>query len=45
MWAEQGEWGLSFNEEDYPKEILNVMNELIKIFNENVHQGCCGGCI
>ena len=45
MWAEQGEWRLSFNEEDYPEEILDIMNELIKIFNENVHQGCCGGCI
>ena len=45
MWAEHGEWKLFFNKEDYPPEILNIMNDLINIFNKNVPYGCCGGCI
>lgn len=45
MWAEHGEWHLCIDEEDYPKEILDSMNDLIKVFNDNVPYGCCGGCI
>lgn len=45
MWAEDKAWELFYNKEDYPKAILNIMDELIKIFNDNVIYGCCGGCI
>lgn len=46
MWAEKGEWELSaYRNENYPQEILNIMDDLIKVFNENVPHGCCGGCI
>lgn len=45
MWPEKGEWELLYRNEDYPKEILNILDDLIKIFNENVPYGCCGGCI
>ena len=46
MWAEKGEWELSaYRDEDYPKEILDILNDLIEVFNENVPYGCCGGCI
>lgn len=46
MWAEKGEWELSaYRNEDYPKEILDILDDLIKVFNENVSYGCCGGCI
>ena len=46
MWAEKGKWELSaYSNEDYPKEILDILDDLIKVFNENVPYGCCGGCI
>ena len=47
-WSEtvdRGEWELSFDEKDFPKEIVALMPELIKAFNENVPEGCCGGCV
>lgn len=47
-WSEivdRGEWELSFDEKDFPKEIVAIMPELIKVFNENVPEGCCGGCV
>ena len=43
--AEYGEWYTSITTEKYPQEILDMMDDLIKIFNDNVPQGCCGGCI
>lgn len=46
IWAEKGEWELSaYRNGDYPKEILDILDDLIKVFNENVLYGCCGGCI
>lgn len=45
MSAEKGDWILNYNENNYPKEINELLPELIKIFNKNVKQGCCGGCI
>ena len=47
-WSENvsvGDWELMFDEKDYPPEIAAAMPELIKVFNENVPEGCCGGCV
>ena len=38
-----GPWIL--DKEEIPNELKNMSQELIDIFNENVPQGCCGGCI
>lgn len=40
----EGPWELSYTENDYPDWIVELMPELIKVFNENVMYGCCGGC-
>lgn len=45
MWSEHGEWELSYEPNDYPKEIIELLPDLIKIFNEHVPYGCCGGCL
>lgn len=42
--SRQGEWELCVDCL-YPEEIDNILLDLIKIFNENVPEGCCGGCI
>ena len=41
----KGDWQLDFNKKDYPAGIVALMPELIKMFNENVRNGCCGGCV
>lgn len=38
-----GKWKL--NKRALPEFLKPYGNELIKIFNENVPYGCCGGCI
>ena len=43
--AVEGEWELSYNHKNYPKEIVDLMPQFIEVFNENVPEGCCGGCI
>lgn len=49
MWAEQDDWLINscWNKANstHPQWIIDLLPELIKIFNENVPQGCCGGCI
>jgi len=42
MWAEQGDWEV--NLEEHP-ELEPYRKEITDIVNENVEQGCCGGCI
>lgn len=37
----EGEWKLA----DIEPEFEDVAEELIKVFNQNVPQGCCGGCV
>lgn len=42
MWAEQGEWEIDLFE--HP-ELEPYKEEITRVVNENVPQGCCGGCI
>lgn len=37
----QGEWDIS----DIPHEYEKYRNEIKKVVNDNVHHGCCGGCL
>lgn len=39
--VDQGPWKLT----GVPEEYGEYADELIECFNENVPQGCCGGCI
>ena len=40
-----GPWRASWREKDYPKKILELLPKLLKLFNDNVPHGCCGGCV
>ena len=42
MWAEHGDWEVDL--EEYP-ELEPYKKEIARVVNENVRQGCCGGCI
>lgn len=37
-----GEWGISKWPERFPKEMKELVLEKV---NENIPQGCCGGCV
>ena len=39
MWTEQGEWSVNL-----PDELKQYEDEIIRLVNENVPYGCCGGC-
>lgn len=43
--TEYGDWIYDEALEDYPEFDEEDIKELMRIFNENVPQGCCGGCI
>lgn len=42
MWSEYGDWEIDL--EKYP-ELEPYKEEITQVVNNNVEQGCCGGCI
>lgn len=42
MWTEGGDWEVNLYE--HP-ELEPYKEEITRVVNENVEQGCCGGCI
>ena len=42
MWAVQGDWEINLDE--HP-ELEPYKEEITRVVNDNVEQGCCGGCI
>lgn len=42
MWSEYGDWEIDL--EKYP-ELEPYKEEITQVVNDNVEQGCCGGCI
>lgn len=41
-YVSRGEWSIRNYPEDFPE---NLKKEAVRIVNENVPYGCCGGCI
>lgn len=45
VWQGDWQWDNDIADTDLPKEIVENKELVMKIFNENVQQGCCGGCV
>lgn len=43
LYTETGEWQIDAN--DLPEQFRDLIDEIDRVFNENVDYGCCGGCI
>jgi hypothetical protein len=39
------DWEISAIKKDYPSEIWKILPDVLKVMNENVEGGCCGGCV
>lgn len=39
------DWEMTGSEKDYPPEIWKILPDILKVMNENVDGGCCGGCV
>ena len=42
-YVSNGKW--SINVDNLPEQFRKYASEIDKVFNENVPQGCCGGCV
>lgn len=40
--VEQGDW--LPNEENFPEECIDLIDEIMELVNKNIPKGCCGGC-
>lgn len=41
----KGDWESVAAEREYPPEIFKLLPDILKVMNENVDGGCCGGCV
>lgn len=41
----QKPWKLDAKKEDYPSDIWKAIPHILKVMNEHVPFGCCGGCV
>lgn len=40
--VEHGDW--LPNEGNFPKECIDLIDEIMELVNKNIPKGCCGGC-